>query len=209
MLLIKLPPTTPISNPVACLECYQKNLGVDSMNRKEIKAQVVQLLSDGVAKSDVFTRLAGQGVKERLLAYLIAAHADPQRCRANRGHLLAVRVIAWLQVIVGVLAGYAIGSDISVVAGVLVAGLAAAIVLLFVWGFSKNNVVSYNAYLILTITQLPRQFSCFEERPVSALIGFLIGLAMFVYIWYVRTRIFPDFNFIAPKKMNGKYVFSE
>jgi len=81
--------------------------------------------------------------------------------------------------------------------------------LLFVWGFSKNNVGAYNAYLILTITQLPRQLTGFEERPVSTLIGCLIGLALFAYIWYVRTRIFPDFNFIAPKKMNGKYVFSE
>ncbi|MFM0041090.1 hypothetical protein [Paraburkholderia sediminicola] len=46
------------------------------MNRKEIKAQVLQLLSDGVAKSEVFTRLAGQGVKDRLLAYFIAAHGS-------------------------------------------------------------------------------------------------------------------------------------
>ncbi|KAE8754747.1 hypothetical protein FSO04_37975 [Paraburkholderia madseniana] len=179
------------------------------MNRKEIKAQVVQLLSDGVAKSEVFTRLAGQGVKDRLLAYLIAAHADPERCRANRGHLIAVRVIAWLQVIVGLLAGYAVGSEISAVAGLIVAGVAVAISLLFVWGFSKNNVGAYNAYLILTITQLPRQFTGFAERPVSTLIGCLLGVGLFAYIWYVRTRIFPDFNFIAPKKMNGKYVFSE
>jgi hypothetical protein len=108
------------------------------MNGKEIKAQVVGLLSDGVAKSDVFTRLAGQGVKDRLLAYFIAAHADPQRCRANRGHLLAVRIIAWLQVIVGGLAGFAAGGEISAMAGLIVAGLAAAIALLFVWGFSRK-----------------------------------------------------------------------
>ena len=68
---------------------------------------------------------------------------------------------------------------------------------------------AYNAYLILTITQLPRQFTGFAERPVSTLIGCLLGVGLFAYIWYVRTRIFPDFNFIAPKKMNGKYVFSE
>jgi hypothetical protein len=179
------------------------------MNGKEIKAQVVGLLSDGVAKSDVFTRLAGQGVKDRLLAYFIAAHADPQRCRANRGHLLAVRIIAWLQVIVGGLAGFAAGGEISAMAGLIVAGLAAAIALLFVWGFSRNKVGAYNVYLILTITQLPRQFSGLAEHPVSTLIGALIGLALFAYVWYVRTRIFPDFTFMTPKKMNGKYVFSE
>jgi predicted branched-subunit amino acid permease len=179
------------------------------MDRKEIKAQVVQLLSEGVAKSDVFTRLTGQGVKDRLLAYLIASHADPERCRANRGHLLAIRIIAWLQVVIGVLVGYAAGSEISPVAGLIVAALAAAFTLLFVWGFSKNNAGAYNAYLILTITQLPRQFSGFEEHPVSTLIGLLIGLALLAYVWYVRTRIFPDFNFIAPRKVNGKYVFSE
>lgn len=179
------------------------------MNRKEIKAQVVQLLSNGVAKSEVFTRLTGQGVKDRLLAYFIAAHADPERCRANRGHLIAVRVIAWLQVIVGLLAGYAVGSEISAVAGLIVAAVAVAIFLLFVWGFTKNNVGAYNAYLILAITQLPRQFTDFAEHPMSTLIGCLIGVGLFAYIWYVRTRIFPDFNFMSPKKLNGKYVFSE
>jgi hypothetical protein len=179
------------------------------MNRKEIRAQVVQLLSNGVAKSDVFARLTGQGVKDRLLAYFIAAHADPERCRANRGHLLAIRIIAWLQVIIGALAGYFIGSQISPQAAWIVAGVAVVFALLFVWGFSKNNVGTYNIFLILTITQLPRQFSGFAENPASTLIGCLIGIAVFGYVWYVRTRIFPDFNFIAPRKANGKYVFSE
>lgn len=31
---------------------------------------------------------------------------------------------------------------------------------------------------------------------------------MLVYVWYVRQKIFPDFSFIAPKKIKGQYVFT-
>jgi hypothetical protein len=189
--------------------CIEKKKGIDSMDRKEIKAQVAQLLSGGVTKSDVFARLTGQGVKDRLVAYFIAAHADPQRCRDNRGHRRAVLVIAYLQVFLGALAGFAAGRAISPLAGLIVAAIAISISLLFVWGFSKNKVGAYNAYLILTLTQLPRQFSGMTERPESTAIALLIGLGLLAYIWYVRSRLFPDFAFMAPKKVAGKYVFSE
>lgn len=179
------------------------------MDRKEVKAQVVQLLSGGVTKNDVFTRLTGQGVKDRLVAYLIAAHADPKRCQDNRGHRRAVLAIAYLQVLFGALAGFAAGREIGALAGLIIAALAVGIALLFVWGFSKNSVNAYNAYLILTITQLPRQLSGVAVKPAATTIGLLIGLLLFGYIWYVRSRIFPDFAFMAPRKVAGKYVFSE
>jgi hypothetical protein len=179
------------------------------MDRKEIKAQVVQLLADGVAKSEVFSRLAGQGIKDRAVAYQIAAYADPQRCRANHGHLIVVRVIAWLQVLLGLLIGFAIGIRISPVAGLICAGVIGGFALLFVWGFSKNSFIAYRAYLLLTITQFPRQLTGFDAHPMPTLISLLIGLALFAYIWFVRSRIFPDFNFVSPRKVNGRYVFAE
>jgi hypothetical protein len=31
---------------------------------------------------------------------------------------------------------------------------------------------------------------------------------MFAYVWYVREKIFPDFAFVSPKKVKGKYIFA-
>ena len=42
------------------------------MNKKEIKAKVTDLISSGMAKSEVFTQLSGHGVKDSQLAYFIA-----------------------------------------------------------------------------------------------------------------------------------------
>lgn len=44
---------------------------------------------------------------------------------------------------------------------------------------------------------------------LATAIGLLIGLGLFACIWYVRSRIFPDFVFMAPRKAAGNYVFSD
>ena len=179
------------------------------MNKKEIKAEVAELISGGLPKADVFAKPTGQGVKDYALARYIASYADPQRCRANQGHIRAVLVIAWLQVLIGVLVGFSIGSETSPLGGLIVGGLVAGFALLFVFGFSKNKAFAYNAYLILAITQIPRQFHGISEEPTSTMIGLAIGLALLGYIWYVRSRLFPDFTFLWPRKISGKYVFSD
>lgn len=50
------------------------------MKTKEAKAKVKDLLSSGVPRSEVFAQLSGQGVKDRLLARLIASTSDPYLC---------------------------------------------------------------------------------------------------------------------------------
>ena len=49
-------------------------LEVDAMNKNEIKAQVHSLIEAGTPKSEVFSRLSGQGIKDSQLAYFIAAY---------------------------------------------------------------------------------------------------------------------------------------
>ena len=39
-------------------------LEVDTMNKNEIKAQVHSLIEAGTPKSEVFSRLSGQGIKD-------------------------------------------------------------------------------------------------------------------------------------------------
>jgi hypothetical protein len=39
-------------------------------------------------------------------------------------------------------------------------------------------------------------------------IAFLISGAMLALIWYLRFRLFPDFLFMSPRRVKGKYVFT-
>ncbi|WP_455232813.1 hypothetical protein [Geopseudomonas aromaticivorans] len=53
------------------------------MNKKEINYKVKNLISSGVPRSEVFSQLSGQGLKDGQLAYLIASYADPILCHIH------------------------------------------------------------------------------------------------------------------------------
>jgi len=85
--------------------------------------------------------------------------------------------------------------------------LIGSIPLMFAWGFYKHRVGAYNAYIILTITQLPRSLGDFAHSPVASTIGLAIGLGILGYVWFVRHKLFPDFAFVTPRKVKGQYAF--
>lgn len=182
---------------------------VNPMDKQEIKAKVAELISGGLTKADVFATLTDKGVKDRVAAYSIASYADPQRCRANRGHIRAVVINAWLQVILGVVFGLALGVEIQPLAGLIVGGLVGGIGLLFVFGFSRNKAGAYNAWLLLAMIEIPREALAISKDPIPAIISIAILLALLGYISYVRSRLFPDFLMLRPRKIRGKYVFSD
>jgi len=178
------------------------------MNKKtEIKAKVSGLLSSGIAKSEVFGQLAGQGVRDSRLAYLIAAHVYPHRCDEHGQKVNGVITLMFLQALVAFGLGYSYGAQIGPNAALILGALSAAIPLLFVWGFYTNRVGAYNAYILLSLIQTPKGFSDFAASPMMSSINIAIGLSMLAYVWFVRTRLFPDFGFLTPKKVKGKYVF--
>jgi hypothetical protein len=47
------------------------------MNKKEAKAKIAALLAAGSRKAEVLANLSGQGLKDRVLARLIASRPDP------------------------------------------------------------------------------------------------------------------------------------
>ena len=112
------------------------------------------------------------------------------------------------QAAIAFLLGYAIGAKLGPNAKWLVGGLIALIPLLFAWGFYKNLVGAYNAYILLCLVQLPKQFGDFASNPVAASFGLAVAIAMLAFVWYVRAKLFPDFGFLAPKKTKGQYVFT-
>ena len=178
------------------------------MNKKETKAKVTGLLLSGVAKSEVFTQLSGQGVSDRQLAYFIAAHADPRLCAEHESSVNNLIALILIQAVIAFLFGLGIGAKIGPNAKWIIAGLSAFIPLLFAWGFYYHRVGAYNAYILLSIIQLPKQIDGFTTNPIASSIGLIIGISMLVFVWYVRTKLFPDFTFITPKKIKGQYVFA-
>lgn len=179
------------------------------MNKKEIKSKVNELLAAGVAKADVFARLSGQGVKGNRLAYYIASHASHRLCDQYAGKVNILITLMFVQALLGFFMGFVIGAKLGPNAQWVAGAFVASIPLLFAWGFYKNYAGAYNAYILLSIVQLPKQFSGFSDNPIATSIGLAVGIGILIFVWYLQQKIFPDFAFIAPKKIKGQYVFSE
>jgi hypothetical protein len=179
------------------------------MNKKEACDLIDGMLSAGRKKQDVFTALSGKGVKDRVLAYRIAAFADPQRCAENKTHIRALVVISCIELLVGTFVAFSSGFQISARSGLIFAVLAALFGALFVWGFAKNKANIYNGFILISLTQLPRAFQGFSTGPGTTAIAVAINITLVAYVWFVRSRLFPDFAFVSPRKTNGEYVFSD
>jgi len=179
------------------------------MNQKEARAEIARLASSGIARSEIYARLSGRGIKDRKLAWLLASYADPRLLEANQKYIGWVVLIACAQTAMGFIDGFGIGEKISVGAGWLVGVATIAFGLLFAWGFYRNKVGAYNAYLLAAIIQLPFQLDDLAGSPLGGTVEVAIGLALLGYVWWVRNRIFPDFAFMSPRKANRAYVFSD
>ncbi|EJM64355.1 hypothetical protein PMI30_03706 [Pseudomonas sp. GM50] len=178
------------------------------MNKKEAKAKIKDLLSSGVPKSEVFTQLSGQGVKDSLLANLIASTADPYLCLAHDRKVNVIITLMFIQAAFALLIGFSMGSAIGPNARWVVGGLGALIPLLFAWGFYNHLAGAYNAYIVLSIVPAVRQLEGLTSGSISTLIGSAIGIGMLVFVCYVRQKLFPDLVLFTPKKIKGRYVFS-
>lgn len=178
------------------------------MDKKEMQAKVRDLLAAGTAKSTVFSQLSGQGVKDSQLAYFIASYADPKRCGEHERKVNILITIMLVQAVIAFLLGFGAGARIGPNAKWVLGILFALIPTLFAWGFYQHRAGAYNAYLLLTIAQLPRSLDGFASKPIATSVGLAVSVAVLAYIWYVREKLFPDFAFMTPRKRKGEYVFS-
>ncbi|KVN36738.1 permease [Burkholderia pyrrocinia] len=188
------------------------------MNKTEAKTRIAAMLSAGSKKSDVLAALSGQGVKDRVLAGLIASRPDPDRCRQNRLHVRLLIALGILQLLFCLWVAYTLVVDaVSIgplgTTGVVVVALLLAITvplsLLFIWGFATYRVTVYHAYIALSIAQTPKLIGRLATDPGDALTGLAISIALVVYVYFVRNRLFPDYVWFWPRKAEGRYVFAE
>jgi len=177
------------------------------MKKKEIKARVNTLLGSGVGKTAVFRLLSDHGVRDSVLAHYIASHVGAAEVDEHASKIDRLLWIMYAQALLGLWIGWGLGASFGPVGKGVVIALCAGMPLLFAWGFYKNRVEAYNAYLLLQIVQLPKAFKDFGIQPVITLVVVAISVAVLGYVWYVRAKLFPDFLAFSPRKLSGKYVF--
>lgn len=178
------------------------------MNKKEIQTELNRRLSSGESKSAVFQLMHGNEMSDRKIAYLIAAHPDQKLCLQYAKLIKVIVVIAWVQLVIALLVALAAGVKMGLIGCFLIVGFVGAFAYLFVWGFSNNRAWAYNATILLSIVNLPKTLGDFTTAPTTSVVTLLIGLGLVTYTWFVRSKLFPDFVFMSPKKLKGTYVFS-
>ncbi len=180
------------------------------MDKKRMRTRARELLVNGMTKSKVFEQLSGQGVKDAPLAYFIASYVHPARREAHRGKIRILIAIMLIQALIGFAFGFVLGGVMGgPYAALIVGSLIAAIPLWIGWGFHKNWVGAYNAYIVLTIIQGYRMFDGFTSAPIATSVVVVINLAILLLVWHVREKIFPGFLLATPKKARGRYVFTD
>jgi hypothetical protein len=183
--------------------------GIFSMTRKQIQAKVRELINDGAEREQVFVQFARHGVKAGELAYYISSCAGPVRRDEHHGKVLVLLALMVFQTLIAFLAGYGIaaklGPNTGWIGGILVALFAISIG----WGFYKNWIGAYNAYIFLTVIELSPSFDRFAANPIPTVLAAIFNIALLAFVWYVRGKLFPDLVFLSPKKVRGRYVFTD
>ncbi|KWF86945.1 permease [Burkholderia diffusa] len=180
------------------------------MNKKEAKTRIAALLSAGARKADVLAELAGQGLKESVLARLIASRPDPELCRKNKVHTRVLIALGIAQLLISLALAYLLRTEgLSAGAVMLFLALTVPLSLLFIWGFATHRVGAYHAFIILSLLQVPKTIADLGRDPSAVLPTLAVTVILVGYVWFVRNRLFPDFVWLTPRKVEGRYAFVE
>lgn len=178
------------------------------MKKQDIRADIERRIALGEGKASIYQALKGQGVSDGTLANLIASHADPKLVTQHARLIKAMVVIAWVQLALGVLIGLSLTLKMGSWAGLMIAAFVGGFAYLFVWGFQHSRAWAYNASIVLSIINLPKALNDVSTEPASSVLALALGVAWIAYTWFVRSKLFPDFAFLGPRKVSGTYQFS-
>jgi uncharacterized membrane protein len=179
-----------------------------TLDKKEIKRQLDEMLDAGRSKTETFKAFSGGAVKDRVLAYWIGSRIDPALRRQYARKVTILIVLTCIQALLGALAGFVLGWDSGIGLALTLMLIGGGIPLLFAWGFYKYSAQTYTVFVILTLSQVSRLFKDYAEDPISTLIGVGLTLAMVYFVVWLKTKLFPDLGFIGSKKIKGQFVFS-
>ena len=174
---------------------------------KELRKRAYDLISTGSDKQSTYYTLKGQGITDAKLAFVVASICTPQTIQQYAWRTRIVVAILVIQAFLASLFALSFGLKTGGTLMWFASGLIVSIPLILVYGFARDRLWAYNAYLMLTITGLASQFRGFSDDPQGTLIAFGINLAMAGYILYVRYCLFPEIGFMTPVKRDGDYYF--
>lgn len=180
----------------------------DHMMKAEAKRWISQLLDSGMSKKEVFDQLKGRGVKDSKLAFMIASMPDEILCMLHEGkNNILVGIYAIMSALV--IWSFYVSADSDLRLTVLF--IQGTISALFIWGFFSFKLLAYNAYIFLGLISLPREaIATFSANDIPGMVGIAFAMAMIVYVWFVRSRLYPDAGLLGVKKdKSGKYQFSD
>lgn len=160
------------------------------------------------SKQEIFETLTSQGENAKTVAYLIASHPDPLAYERHFKMVNNLITIMFVGALIAAVIGFFAGSKLGGGAAWIFAIMGCFFPLLFAYGFYKNLASAYNIYIVLSLVRLPQSLVGIVKEPTATLIGVTISMAVLIYVWKLRANLFPDFNFIGPRKVNGQYVFS-
>lgn len=178
------------------------------MKNRDIRDSIAELMASGVAKPEIYSRLVGQGAREKSVARYLAAYRNRDLRDEHSAKVTTLIVIMLVQAIAAYLLGSAISMGEGTGPGWLWGALSAAAPMLFALGFYRQILFAYNAYILLTVIQLAKLLAGIAETPLENLIGLAINLALLLFVWFVRSRLFPDIGLFGPRKSGGNYVFA-
>ncbi len=176
------------------------------MKNKELIKLMQSEFDVGESLQNIFEKYKSEDIKTKKLAYFVGTLKDKALIKK---HIIANNILIVLMglfTILAALSGYAMGLEVT--PNTPIYWVAVAIIpMIFLYGFIKHNYPTYVAYSMLIITQLPKSFHNVGGDIVPNIIGLLISLSTIIFVWYLKSKLFPYMGFLGPKKNADKQYF--
>ena len=183
-----------------------------STKKRDTRKRIAEYLAQGMSREEAFYRLQGGVFSDRNLATIITATPNPQLIVAHKWKVWLMRLVSVLQVLLGLFVGWQIGAPLGDGSAVLCSLLMALIPSLMFWGFLRNSINAYNAYILVQLLQIPPQTKLLMDggwETPAGWIGIAITLSLITYAFVLRRLLFPGMAvFSARSSKDGEYVFA-
>jgi phosphoglycerol transferase MdoB-like AlkP superfamily enzyme len=180
------------------------------MSLKEIKKDIEKDFNEGEKKSVLFKKYKDKDVKENKkikdvqLATIISTLKDPELMKK---HKVANNILITIMTILLILT---ILGQVAAEAPILLIVLLMIIPLLLIKGFVNNNYMAYNAYIILSMLNFSNILKAIKAEPAVGMIALVISISLFVFVWKLKSKLFPNMGFFGAKKnKNKEYLITE
>lgn len=179
------------------------------MKNTKLKKLMQADFDSGDSLQNIFDKYTSEGIKESKLAYFVSTLKDNALIKK---HKLANNILLGFMFIVTVFTvfiAYSVGTKLTPDTpiywiSIVITIVMAIIPMLFLYGFIKNTYQAYLAYIIFAVIQLPISVGGFSSSNVVYEIGVLISLFIFIFVLYLKYKIFPYMGLFWPKKNVAK-----